>query len=121
VLVAVLTALLSAGALSLRGAMVAAIAEPGERVRVFASMRAVASIGISVGAGLAALALAADTPTGYALLAVGNALTYLVSAALLHGGAVGWLALGALFAAAGAVTPTLTRRAMLRRPAVVIS
>jgi MFS family permease len=82
-LVAVLDALLVAGNLSVRAALVAALAGPAGRVRAFATLRAVANIGISAGAALAGLALAADTRIGYALLVIGNALTYLVSAGLI--------------------------------------
>ncbi|MEH1127283.1 MFS transporter [Micromonospora sp. CPCC 206061] len=81
--VAIVDALLVAGSLTLRAALIAAVAGPADRVRVFAMLRAVANVGISVGAALAALALVADTRTGYALLVAGNATTYLISAALL--------------------------------------
>ncbi|RKR87321.1 MFS transporter [Micromonospora pisi] len=81
--VAVLDALLLAGNLTVRAALVAAVAGPGGRVRAFATLRAVANVGISVGAALAGLALTADNRTGYVLLALGNAVTYLVSAGLL--------------------------------------
>ncbi|MEV4631176.1 MFS transporter [Micromonospora sp. NPDC049523] len=81
--VAVLDALLVTGNLTVRAALVAAVAGPQGRVRAFATLWAVASVGVSVGAALAGLALTADTRTGYALLAVGNAVTYLISAGLL--------------------------------------
>ena len=81
--VAVLDALLMAGNLSVRAALVAAVGGPDGRVRAFATLRAVANVGISIGAFLAAFAFAADTRSAYVLLAVGNCLTYLVSAALL--------------------------------------
>ncbi|MBE1490426.1 MFS transporter [Plantactinospora soyae] len=81
-LVAVVDALLAAGNLSVRAALVAAVAGPAGRVHAFATLRAVANIGISAGAALAGLALAADSRLGYTLLVLGNALTYLVSAGL---------------------------------------
>lgn len=81
--VAAADAVLVSGNLAVRAALVAAVAGPTRRVRAFAALRAVANAGISVGALLAGLALAADTRTGYALLAAGNCLTYLLSAALL--------------------------------------
>ncbi|MGC4862695.1 MFS transporter [Micromonospora sp. DT68] len=82
-LVASLDALLVAGNLAVRAALVAAIAGPRGRVHAFATLRAVANLGIAIGAGLAGLALAADTPLAYQILVAGNATTYLVSAALL--------------------------------------
>ncbi|MFC6021121.1 MFS transporter [Plantactinospora solaniradicis] len=82
-LVAVLDALLVAGNLSVRAALVAAVAGPAGRVHAFATLRAVANIGISAGAALGGLALAADTRFGYTLLVLGNALTYLISAGLI--------------------------------------
>jgi MFS family permease len=82
-IIAVLDALLVSGNLSVRAALVAAVAGPRERVRAFATLRAVANLGISVGAATAGLALAADTRTAYNLLVAGNALTYLISAGLI--------------------------------------
>jgi MFS family permease len=83
VVVAVIDALLAAGNLSVRAALIAAVAGPAGRVGAFATMRAVANVGISVGAALAGLALAADTRTGYALLVIGNVLSFLISAGLI--------------------------------------
>ncbi|HEX8630754.1 MAG TPA: MFS transporter [Catenuloplanes sp.] len=82
-LVAVLDALLITGNLAVRAALVAAVGGPDGRLRAFATLRAVANVGIGIGAGLAAFALAADTRSAYVLLVVGNCLSYLVSAALL--------------------------------------
>ncbi|MGV9212482.1 MFS transporter [Micromonospora sp. RB23] len=81
--VAVLELLLVSGNLAVRAALVAAVAGPQRRVHAFATLRAVANLGIATGAGLAGFALAADTHRAYQLLVVGNAATYLVSAALL--------------------------------------
>ncbi|MEV1109065.1 MFS transporter [Micromonospora sp. NPDC049751] len=81
--VAVLELLLASGNLAVRAALVAAVAGPQRRVHAFATLRAVANLGIAVGAGLAGFALAVDTHRAYQLLVVGNAVTYLVSAALL--------------------------------------
>lgn len=83
VVVAVLDALLVSGNLAVRAALVAAVAGPAGRVHAFATLRAVANVGIAVGAGLAGTALAADTRSAYHLLVIGNAATYLLSAALL--------------------------------------
>ncbi|MET8834847.1 MFS transporter [Micromonospora sp. NPDC004540] len=81
--VAVLEMLLASGNLAVRAALVAAVAGPQGRVHAFATLRAVANLGIAVGAGLAGFALAADSHLAYQLLVAGNALTYLLSAALL--------------------------------------
>ncbi|MET8350304.1 MFS transporter [Micromonospora sp. NPDC005206] len=82
-LVATLDALLVSGNLAVRAALVAAVAGPQGRVHAFATLRAVANLGIAVGAGLAGFALATDTHLAYQILVAGNATTYLVSAALL--------------------------------------
>ncbi|MEH0841601.1 MFS transporter [Micromonospora sp. CPCC 205711] len=81
--VAVADALLTSGNLAVRAALVSAVGGPHGRVHAFATLRAVANLGIAVGAGLAGFALAADDHRAYQLLVVGNAATYLVSAALL--------------------------------------
>ncbi|MFI5837822.1 MFS transporter [Micromonospora sp. NPDC051300] len=81
--VAVPEALLVAGNLAVRAALVAAVGGPTGRVHAFATLRAVANLGISVGTALAGFALAVDAHPAYQVLVVGNAVTYLVSAALL--------------------------------------
>ncbi|PWU46629.1 MFS transporter [Micromonospora globispora] len=81
--VAVFETLLASGNLAVRAALVAAVGGPDGRVHAFATLRAVANLGIAVGAGLAGFALAADTHLAYQALVVGNAVTYLVSVALL--------------------------------------
>ncbi|MEV4825280.1 MFS transporter [Micromonospora sp. NPDC049274] len=81
--VAVLELLLASGNLAVRAALVAAVAGPQGRVHAFATLRAVANLGIAVGSGLAGFALAADSHLAYQILVAGNAVTYLVSAALL--------------------------------------
>jgi MFS family permease len=82
VVVAVLDALLVCGNLAVRAALVAAVAGPQGRVHAFATLRAMANIGIGVGAALAGLALVGNTHTAYDLLVLGNAVTYLLSAVL---------------------------------------
>ncbi|MEU2615919.1 MFS transporter [Micromonospora sp. NPDC007271] len=81
--VALLDALLISGNLAVRAALVAAVAGPQGRVHAFATLRAVANLGIAVGTALAGAALAADTHLAYQLLVAGDATTYLLSAALL--------------------------------------
>lgn len=81
--VAVFDALLVAGNLAVRAALVAAVAEPSGRVAAFATLRAVANLGIGVGAALAGIVLTVDSRTAYDLLVIGNAATYAISAALI--------------------------------------
>ncbi|MGY4909810.1 MFS transporter [Micromonospora aurantiaca (nom. illeg.)] len=81
--VAVPEALLAAGNLAVRAALVAAVGGPDGRVHAFATLRAVANLGITAGTALAGIALAVDTHRAYQILIVGNAATYLLSAALL--------------------------------------
>ncbi|MEW2589447.1 MFS transporter [Micromonospora aurantiaca] len=81
--VAVPEALLAAGNLAVRAALVAAVGGPDGRVHAFATLRAVANLGITVGTALAGIALAVDTHRAYQVLVVGNAASYLLSAALL--------------------------------------
>ncbi|MET8092705.1 MFS transporter [Micromonospora sp. NPDC005220] len=82
-LVATLDALLISGNLAVRAALVAAVGGPEGRVHAFAILRAVANLGVALGAGLAAFALVADTGWAYRMLVLGNVATYLVSAALI--------------------------------------
>ncbi|MFI7210149.1 MFS transporter [Micromonospora maritima] len=81
--VAVPEALLATGNLAVRAALVAAVGGPTGRVRAFATLRAVANLGITAGTALAGIALAVDTHRAYQMLVVGNVATYLLSAALL--------------------------------------
>ncbi|TYB38652.1 MFS transporter [Micromonospora sp. AP08] len=81
--VAILETLLASGNLAVRAALVAAVAGPRGRVHAFATLRAVANLGIAVGAALAGFALAVDSHRAYQVLVVGDAATYLLSAALL--------------------------------------
>ncbi|RLQ05102.1 MFS transporter [Micromonospora sp. BL1] len=106
--VAVPEALLAAGNLAVRAALVAAVGGPDGRVHAFATLRAVANLGITVGTALAGIALAVDTHRAYQVLVVGNAATYLLSAALL-------LRLPPQPAAAGARRTPGTRRGGGRR------
>ncbi|MEH0824627.1 MULTISPECIES: MFS transporter [unclassified Micromonospora] len=115
--VAMLDALLTSGNLAVRAALVAAVGGPEGRVHAFATLRAVANLGIAFGAGLAAFALAADTHLAYQVLVVGNATTYLVSAALLmrlprHSPPAG---------PAGPARPVRTARALRDRPFLAVS
>jgi MFS family permease len=63
-------------------AMVGTLFTKQQRVRTMAYLRAVRNLGLSLGALLAGLALTADTPTAYRLLALGNAASFLPMALL---------------------------------------
>ncbi|WP_155373382.1 MFS transporter [Catellatospora vulcania] len=81
--VAAVDALLFTGNLTMRAALVGALGRAVGRVHVFATLRTAANAGTAIGAGLAGLALAVDSPAAYRLLVVADAATYLISAALL--------------------------------------
>jgi hypothetical protein len=66
-----------------RAALVAAVGGAKGRVRAYAVLRVVAAIGMAVGAGAAAIAVAFDTAMAYHVLIAVNAATYLLSSVLL--------------------------------------
>ncbi|NLU69837.1 MFS transporter [Streptomyces sp. HNM0574] len=73
------------GSTAARGALVATVGEGAERIRLRAYLRVVTNVGITVGAGLAALAIQADSRTAYTTLLLCTALTYLGAAVPLRG------------------------------------
>lgn len=73
------------GSTAARGALVAAVGEGAERIRLRAYLRVVTNVGITVGAGLAALAIQADTRGAYTTLLLCTALTYAGAAVPLRG------------------------------------
>ncbi|MGW5669554.1 MFS transporter [Micromonospora sp. NPDC003776] len=81
--VGTLMAVVDAAARGSRGALIAGAVPPDQRVRTRAYLRAVTNVGISVGAVLAGVGLAADTRAAYASLILLDAATYLVAAAVL--------------------------------------
>lgn len=81
--VVILDTTAATGNLAVRASLVAEVAGPEGRVRAFASLRAVASLGIGLGAALAATALAVDTRPAYLTLVVVDAMTFAVSAGLI--------------------------------------
>ncbi|MEV0430864.1 MFS transporter [Micromonospora sp. NPDC050495] len=82
-LVGVLMAVADSASRGARGALIAGAVPPDQRVRTRAYLRAVTNVGISVGAVLAGVGLAADTRTGYVSLILLDCATYLVAAAVL--------------------------------------
>jgi MFS family permease len=81
--VIVLDTAAATGNLAVRASLISAVAGPDGRVAAFATLRAVASLGLGIGAGLAAPALAANTRPAYVALVLADAATYVVSALLL--------------------------------------
>ncbi|MFE6687525.1 MFS transporter [Streptomyces sp. NPDC057743] len=68
------------GSNAARGALVAAAGEGAERVRLRAYLRVVTNLGMGAGAGLAALAIQANSPLWYTVLIAVNAATFLGAA-----------------------------------------
>jgi MFS family permease len=81
--VSIATAIADAIFRGARGAVIAGAVPPDQRVRTRAYLRATTNVGISVGAVLAGVAIAADTRTAYVSLVLINAATSLVAAAIL--------------------------------------
>lgn len=71
------------GGSAVRGAFIAAVLPARDRVRARAFLQAVANVGMGVGAAIAALALQRDTRNAYELVIIGDAIAFLVAAALL--------------------------------------
>ncbi|WP_433612740.1 MFS transporter [Dactylosporangium sp. CA-139114] len=65
-----------------KGAVIGGAVPPEERVRTRAYLRSVTNVGIALGSALGGVALAMDTRAAYVVLILGDALTYLVAAAL---------------------------------------
>ncbi|MFI0982531.1 MFS transporter [Streptomyces sp. NPDC021093] len=80
------------GSSAARGALIAAVGEGAERVRLRAYLRVVTNVGVAVGAGLAAVAIGLGTATAYTVLLLGTALTFPAAALPLRGLAAGTVA-----------------------------
>jgi MFS family permease len=80
--VAVCTAVADAGWRGSRGALIAGAVPADNRVRTRALLRSSTNVGVAVGAALAGLVLADDTRIAYLGLVLGNAVTFLVTAAI---------------------------------------
>ncbi|MEU5939251.1 MFS transporter [Micromonospora sp. NPDC047548] len=81
--VGVLMAVADAASRGARGALIAGAVPADQRVRTRAWLRAVTNVGISVGAVVAGVGLAADTRAAYVALILLNCVTYLLAAAIL--------------------------------------
>ncbi|MEV1328942.1 MFS transporter [Micromonospora costi] len=81
--VGVLMAVADAASRGSRGALIAGAVPAEQRVHTRAYLRAVTNVGISVGAVVAGVGIAADARAGYVALIVLDTVTYLVAAAVL--------------------------------------
>ncbi|WP_329046372.1 MFS transporter [Amycolatopsis sp. NBC_01488] len=70
------------GLAAVRQALLAALADPDRRTRIRAQLQSAGNAGLAVGAGLGGLALSADTAPAYLTVFVLDALSFLVTAAL---------------------------------------
>jgi sugar phosphate permease len=86
VVVAAVTALADSGQRGAKGALIAGVAPPDQRVRTRAILRVVTNIGMAVGMGAAGVVLAVDRREVYVAALLANAATYLVTAALVRYG-----------------------------------
>lgn len=82
-LVACIVVTVDRSANAVRSGMIAALGAPAERVRLRAYLRAVTNVGISIGAPLGGIALAADTRTAYVVVILVNAATFVVAGLLI--------------------------------------
>ncbi|HEX3784104.1 MAG TPA: MFS transporter [Pseudonocardiaceae bacterium] len=76
-------AICTQGTYSARSAMVGRIFAADRRTRVRAALVAVSNAGLALGAGLGALVIADDTPTGFRFAFAGDAASFLLAALLL--------------------------------------
>ncbi|MEA5363079.1 MFS transporter [Amycolatopsis sp., V23-08] len=83
VLAACLYASCQTGLAAARQALLAALADPEHRTRIRAQLQSAGNAGLAVGAGLGGLALSADTASAYLTVFVLDAVTFLVTAAML--------------------------------------
>ena len=83
VLVATLVAVLDRGAGAVRGALIAGLVQGAGRATTKAYLRSVTNVGMTIGTGIAAVALHADTREAYLVVLYVDVATYVVAAALL--------------------------------------
>jgi len=81
--IACLIAIGEACAKAANGAMIAAAVEPGLRLRVRAFLRSANNAGIGLGALVGSIPLMLDSRTAYVVMLLGNAVTFLLAAAVL--------------------------------------
>jgi MFS family permease len=83
VVVAVISGVADRGISGTVGALVHVVAPPAERLTARAQLRTATNVGLGCGTLLAGVALSIDTPEAYKALILGNALLFLVAAALI--------------------------------------
>jgi len=84
VLAASALAVLDRGSAAVRAGLIASVTSGPDRIRTRAYLRSVTNIGITVGAGVGALAFIADTRSAYVALLVLNGVSYLIAAFVLR-------------------------------------
>lgn len=84
VLAASALSVLDRGSAAVRAGLIASMTTGAGRIRIRAYLRSVTNIGMSVGAGIGALALVVDTRSAYVTLLVLNGVSYLVAAFVLR-------------------------------------
>ncbi|GGN91790.1 MFS transporter [Actinoplanes lobatus] len=84
VVIACAWALFGRGGYAARQALMAAVLSGQDLVQARARLRVVTNIGLAIGAGVGALALAADTPQAYRIVLALDAFSFFGSAVLLH-------------------------------------
>lgn len=82
-LVAAPMAVFDAAQRAARGAVIGTVVPPERRVHTRAYLRSVTNVGFTVGAALAGIGLTVDTRTAYLSLILGDAVTFLLAAAVL--------------------------------------
>ncbi|MEX0169925.1 MFS transporter [Streptomyces sp. LMG1-1-1.1] len=81
--VAVISGVADRGISGTVGALIHVVAPPAERLTARAQLRTATNVGLGCGTLLAGIALSLGTPTAYRTLILGNALLFLVAAALI--------------------------------------
>lgn len=79
-----LLAILERGSAAVRGGLIASTSTGPDRIRTRAYLRSVTNVGLALGAGVAALALIADTKAAYVAVIMVNAATFIVTAWVLR-------------------------------------
>lgn len=85
VALATVVSVLGAGAGAVRAAMIAALAQGADRATTKAYLRSITNVGMTIGAGIAALALHADTRSAYLTVMYVDVASYALTALLLLG------------------------------------
>lgn len=109
------------GSNAVRGALIAAVVPGAERVTVRAWLRTVANMGTAAGAAVAAVALQINSRGAYDVVIVADALTFLVTAAILVRLRIPEGALGGVPRQRAGVATPRRRRALADRPYLLVA